>query len=116
MFANHEVFESAVPALSCEPAQPVRTPVRKSSRAPQVLYASFSHVRRYRDYCRVEAIVTVTFRYHPALPPRTERLLTAVPILPEGQTNRFRERLIESAINLSVLMHRAERGVSLRTF
>lgn len=92
-----------------------RPPVNGQKVAPlRVLAATIRNVRRYRDFCRIEAIVTVTFQYHPALPPRTERLLTSVPYRPYGRPNDFRHRLIKSAINLSVLMHRSEREVDLR--
>ena len=85
-----------------------------ANRQRRVLGATFSSVRRYRDYCRVEAIVTVTFQYHPSLPARTERLLTSVPMAPNRHPGDLRERLIESAVDLCVLMHRSERGAQLR--
>ena len=120
MFASHKDFKRNAVGL----------PIGRANRGPEaghenqfdqqpvssrtVLSTHIDKVKRYRDFCRIEAIVTVTFQYHPSLPARTERLLTSVPFGPLGQKNNFRQRLIDSAINLSVLMHRAERGGTLR--
>lgn len=98
------------PALRSEQPVPQVKHATSHLSKGRVLSASFRRVRRYREFCRVEALVTVVFQYHPALPPRVERLLTSVPILPDGHTNRLRERLIESAISLAVLMHRTDRS------
>ncbi|WP_417526123.1 hypothetical protein [Marinovum sp.] len=80
----------------------------------KILAARFDQVRRHRDYCRVEAVVTVTFQYHPSLPPRTERLLTSVPCSCAQEAQDLRQRLIDSAMRLAVLMHRSDREGQLR--
>lgn len=115
-----ETVQPVVPAARQPSAHPQRPRSRTATsfgnhKSLKVLNARFEQVRRYRGFCRMEAIVTVTFQYHPSLPPRTERLLTSVPIKATGVQHNFRQRLIKSAINLSVLMHRAERGGCLRT-
>lgn len=122
MFINQSSFEVAEPKRSVAfgPCHPPALRSEQSARQVKhaashlskgrVLSASFREVRRYREFGRVEALVTVVFQYHPALPPRVERLPTSVPILPGGQPNRLRERLIESAISLAVLMHRTDRS------
>lgn len=122
MLINQSCFEVAEPKVSVPfdasyPSAPVRKQPMprvyhtvKHLSTGRVLSASFREVRRHRESGRVEALVTVVFQYHPALPPRAERLPVSVLILPNGQPNRLRERLIESAISLAVLMHRTDRS------
>ena len=69
----------------------------------------FTKVRRDQTFGRVQAKVLITIQYHPSLPPRTETLLTSVPFSVTDGKGSLRARLIRDAVNLAVLMDRADR-------
>lgn len=87
---------------------------RTGADAWTVLRAEFSNVHRYRSHGRIEAEVLVTFRFHPALPSRTERILTSIPLRKAEPIEGIRDRLIKSAVQLAILMRRADRGHHLK--
>jgi hypothetical protein len=69
-----------------------------------VCLAEFSQVQRYRDFCRIEAVVNVTFRLQPSLPLQFASVLTSAAILPGASLGDMRKRLIRSAVNLALLL------------
>ena len=114
MFADHIQFETGQPvAVRMADTIPLNKPAVRlrvgsaNERATfRVLDAQFSRVKHCREFCRVEAYVTVTYLYHPAMPPLVACLLTSVPLTAHGYDNNVRTRLIESAVRLSVLLNR----------
>jgi len=92
--------------LICRPSRPV-APTAEGSTL-RLLRSKIVRVRLNRDYRRVEAKVMVTFQYHPSLPPRTEVILTSVPVESGAPRGSLRRRLIKDALQLAVLMHRAD--------
>lgn len=84
------------------------------SRNVELVSSRFSQVRRHRFSSGVEAMVTVTFRYHPALPVRRETLLVSLPRRIHSRPGALRNRLAGMALDLAVLMHRTDRGAALR--
>lgn len=88
----------------------------RASRARNVelIHSRFSRVRRHRFSNGIEAMVTVTFRYHPALPPRRETLLVSLPRRARSRPGAMRRQLTGMALDLAVLMHRTDRGAALR--
>lgn len=73
-----------------------------------VCLAEFSDVRRYRDFCRIEAVVRVVFQIQPSLPPLELSIMTSVPTSRSATDGHLRLRLIRSAVNLGLLMHASE--------
>ena len=69
-----------------------------------VSLAQFSQVIRYRDFCRVEAVVDVTFQLLPSLHPIQASVLTHVPIQSEIAPGELRRKLVRSAVTLALLM------------
>ncbi|UOA32320.1 hypothetical protein DSM110093_02110 [Sulfitobacter sp. DSM 110093] len=89
---------------------PSEPPVRYT-----VSEARFRKVHYARDFGRVEAMVEVTYMRHPSEPPRTVCLRASVSLGGSGQRRDLRQRLIQSAVNLSVLFDRLNRGdITLR--
>ena len=80
-----------------------------------VSLAEFSQVRRYKDFCRIEAIVYVTFTIHPSLPPISTSILTSVPTPRSFEHGQLRRKLIRSAVNLALLMPQYSQEELLRT-
>lgn len=81
-----------------------------------VCLAEFSNVRRYRDFCRVEASVRVVFQLQPALEVRVETFLTSVPFTPASENGTsYRQKLIRSAVNLALLTRANDVEGLLRT-
>jgi len=77
-----------------------------------VCLSEFSRVRRYRDFCRVEAVVRVVFQVHPSLPNFEETILTSVPAPSALGTGVLRKKLVRSAINLVLHMqNNREKGL-----
>ncbi|MEQ5827419.1 hypothetical protein J3456_08600 [Sulfitobacter sp. NFXS29] len=72
--------------------------------------ARFHSVHHDRDFGRVEAVVEVTYTHHPRAMPQTVYLRTNVPLRPAGQRQELRQRLIQSAVTLSVLINRQNGG------
>ncbi len=94
------------------PSDPIPIGRKAAQSAPslRVLDADIQQVHHCRDFCRIEAFVTVTYLSHPAQPPHTARVLTSVPLLGHGQDNNLRTRLIESAVRLSILLNRTHQN------
>lgn len=65
-----------------------------------VCLAEFSEVHRYRDFCRVAAVIRVVFKVQPSLSTFDEVMLTSVPIPPASEIRQLRKKLIRSAVNL----------------
>lgn len=80
----------------------------------ELLASRITHARRHRFSSGVEAMVSVTFRYHPVLPSRTETLHVSLPRRAGSRPGALRERMTGMALDLAVLMHRSDRGGSLR--
>lgn len=105
----HQVNAFAVPAASSTPPRD-----KAPSRRVELVSSRFSQVRRHRFSSGVEAMVTVTFRYHPALPVRCETLLVSLPRRIQSRPGALRNRRAGMALDLAVLMHRTDRGAALR--
>lgn len=82
--------------------------------AHEVLRAEITKVRYCRDFGRVEACVAITYSHHPSVPPRTDFLLTNVPLRRAGQPQDLRARLIQSAIGLSIRFGQQHREITLK--
>jgi len=72
----------------------------------EIIEARFENVHFARDFSKVEAMVEVTYRRHPAEPTRSVCLRANVPLRRIGQRQELRQRLIQSAVNLSALFDR----------
>ena len=73
-----------------------------------VCSADFSHVRRYRDFCQVEAVVHVVFQVQPSFQLFTTTVLTQVPIAVASAKGTHRQRLARKAINLYLMMAKSD--------
>jgi hypothetical protein len=73
-----------------------------------VCRAEFSDVRRYRDFCRIEAVVRVVFQIQPSLHTLDISILTNAPIPQTKVGGHLRLRMIRNAINLALHLPRLE--------
>ncbi len=122
MFMRSEVIHTYKPLTNGELIRkrrlygPVDISLNTHSRpvSYEVLRANITKVRYCRDFGRIEACVAVTYSHHPSSPPRTAYLLTSVPLRRAGQPQDLRQRLIQTAISLSVRFDQQEREGALK--
>ena len=94
--------------------RPVTLTISGHSVSYDVLRATLSDVHYCRDFGRIEARVAVTYAAHPSALPRTTVLLVSVPLHRRGQRHELRQRLIETAVALSVRFDMQQTEVMLR--
>lgn len=97
---GHQVFGSGSVLSRFEPRHTFRT---MSGDKICVCSADFSQVRRYTDFCLVEAVVHVVFMVHPSSHPISISLLTNVPIASACANGSYRQSLVRKAINVSLM-------------
>ncbi|KAF0676414.1 hypothetical protein [Profundibacterium mesophilum] len=91
---------------------PVCTTIASARRKLPVEDYSITAVRWNREFCRLEADVTLTFCARGLSRPKVHTIKTSVAVLSHARKGSLRARLLRNALDLAILMPFSPKGVS----